>query len=99
MGLGYARYIITITTPGDYKICGRVQAPTYADNSFLVQMDDDPDVTWTIPVTDNWAWDEVNHWSGGTESNPEIDPVIFTLSADKKLKIIRRDVFEKIINK
>ncbi len=88
-GPGYARYIITITTPGDYKICGRVQAPTDADNSFLVHMDDDPDRTWTIALTDSWAWDEVNHWGSGTETDPEIDPVIFTLSAGEHVLMIK----------
>jgi PKD repeat protein len=88
-GLGYARYIITIATPGDYKICGRVQAPTNADNSFLVQMDNDPDRTWTIALTDSWAWDEVNHWGSGTETDPEIDPVIFALSAGEHVLMIK----------
>ncbi len=88
-GPGYARYIITITTPGDYKICGRVQAPTNADNSFLVRMDDDPDRTWTIALTDSWAWDEVNHWGSGTETDPEIDPVIYTLSAGEHILTIK----------
>ncbi len=88
-GPGYARYVITITTPGDYKICGRVQAPTSANNSFLVRMDDDPDRTWTIPVTAKWGWDEVNHWGSGTETDPEIDPVIFTLSAGEHVLTIK----------
>ena len=88
-GPGYARYIITITTPGDYKICGRVQAPTSANNSYLVRMDDDPERTWTIPVTEPWAWDEVNHWGSGTETDPEIDLVIITLSAGEHVLTIK----------
>jgi PKD repeat protein len=88
-GPGYARYILTITTPGDYKICGRVQAPTSENNSFLVRMDDDPDRTWTIPETAKWGWDAVNHWGSGNETDPEIDPAIFTLSAGEHVLTIK----------
>ncbi len=52
-------------------------------------MDDDPDRTWTLPVTDNWAWDEVNHWGSGTETDPETDPVIYTLSAGEHVLMIK----------
>ncbi|MEA1905720.1 MAG: LamG-like jellyroll fold domain-containing protein, partial [Euryarchaeota archaeon] len=88
-GPGYARHIITIPTQGDYKICGRVHAPTNADNSFLAHIDNGPDRTWTIPVTDSWTWDEINHWGNGTETDPEIDPVIYTLSAGEHVLMIK----------
>jgi len=88
-GPGYAKYIIIIPTTGEYKICGRIIAETSSDNSFFVQVDDNAERLWTMPVANNWIWDEVNHWGNGTESNPEIDPVVFNLSAGEHILIIK----------
>jgi parallel beta-helix repeat protein len=88
-GTGYAKYTIIIPTNGEYKIYGRIIAETNGDNSFFVQVDDNAERLWTMTVANNWIWDEVNHWGNGTESNPEIDPVVYNLSAGEHILIIK----------
>ncbi|HHF53439.1 MAG TPA: DUF5123 domain-containing protein, partial [candidate division WOR-3 bacterium] len=89
---GEAIYTIHIHSPGNYVIWGRIFANTISNNSFFVQMDDSPDYLWTITPSNSWQWDEVNHWGNGTETDPEIDPVIFTLSeGEHTLRIKQRE--------
>ena len=87
--LGHTKHTIFIPAQGTYKVCGRVHAPDTNSNSFFVRVDDGSDMTWAIPVTDSWAWGEVSHWGSGTETNPEIDPVIFSLSAGEHVVIVK----------
>jgi len=55
-------------------------------------MDSGSEYLWTIALSENWQWDALNHWGSGEEFNPEIDPVIFNLSAgDHILKIKQRE--------
>ena len=89
---GEATYNIHIDTPGNYIIWGSVISSTISNNSFFVQFDNNFEALWTIPLSNNWQWDAVNHWGSGEEFNPEIDPVIFNLSAgDHILKIKQRE--------
>ncbi|RJS77947.1 hypothetical protein CW711_05780 [Candidatus Bathyarchaeota archaeon] len=81
-GPGYAVYNFWIEEPGNYVIWGRVIADTGGNNSFWVQIDDGEMKRWAIALCSTWTWDQVNYWSGAdeTEFQPEIDPVVFTLS-------------------
>jgi len=89
---GEATYTINITSPGDYVIWGRKIAANGSDNSLFVQMDNGFEALWAIALSENWQWDAVNHWGSGEEFIPEIDPVIFTLSAgEHTLKIKQRE--------
>jgi len=78
---GEVTYTIHTDYDGDYVFWGRAIAATSSDNSFFVQMDSGSEYLWTIALSENWQWDAVNHWGSGEEFNPEIDPVIFNLSA------------------
>jgi len=75
-------YNFWIEESGDYVIWGRVIADTGGNNSFWVQIDEGEMKRWAIALCTTWTWDQVNYWSGaeGTEFQPEIDPVVFTLS-------------------
>ena len=89
---GEATYTIHINTSGDYVIWGTTLASTGGNNSFFVQLDESFEALWTINLSDNWQWDAVNHWGNGSEFNPEIDPVVFTLAAgDHTLRIKQRE--------
>ncbi|RLI72431.1 hypothetical protein DRO97_08900 [Archaeoglobales archaeon] len=96
-GKGIATYTINIDSAGNYVVWGRVLATTTLNNSFFVQFDDGDEYLWTIKISNNWTWDAVNHWGSGTEENPEIDPVIFNLTAGvHTLKIKQREDGTKI---
>jgi len=89
---GEATYTIHINTPGDYVIWGKTFSALSSDNSFFIQIDDDFEALWAIALSENWLWDAVNHWGSGEEFNPEIDPVVFTLSVGNHiLKIKQRE--------
>jgi PKD repeat protein len=89
---GEATYRITIDSPSDYIVWGSKIAATGGDNSFSVQIDDGTKYLWAISLSDNWQWDAVNHWGSGEEFNPEIDPLVFTLSAgEHTVRIIQRE--------
>ena len=89
---GEANYTISINSLDNYVIWGRKIVATDNDNSFFIQIEDGTRYLWTLPLSDNWQWDAVNHWGSGGEFDPEIDPVIFTLSAgEHTLRILQRE--------
>ena len=89
---GEATYTISIDSSGDYIIWGKKIAATDNDNSFFVQIDDGTSHLFTTALSDDWQWDAVNHWGSGEEFNPEIDPVVFPLSAgEHTLRILQRE--------
>ena len=90
---GIASYNIHVNTSGDYVVWGRVIASDEGNNSFFVQFDNDGfEALWTINLSSMWQWDAVNHWGNGGEFEPEIDPVVFNLSAgDHILEIKQRE--------
>ena len=55
---GIAEYSFNVSKSGTYYIWGRVLAPHAGANSFYVSTDNGNDVTWGIPITTNWDWDE-----------------------------------------
>jgi Zn-dependent metalloprotease len=74
---GRARYPFTAPLAGNYKVWGRVIAPTTADDSFYVRIDTGAWMTWNgIPLGASWHWDDVHN--GGTASTPA---TLFNLTA------------------
>ncbi|KAF5438169.1 Ig-like domain-containing protein [Candidatus Methanophagaceae archaeon] len=89
---GEATYTIHINTSGYYVLWGTTIAAKSEDNSFFVQMDEGSEALWAISLSGTWHWNAVNHWGTGTELNPEIDPVVFTLAAgEHTLRIKQRE--------
>ena len=72
-GTVMATYTIRISQPGVYFLWGRVEARDGNDNSFFVQMDDNPDNLWEVEIGDDWHWDRVN-------DRDIVDPVRFILT-------------------
>ncbi|HMI93330.1 MAG TPA: hypothetical protein VK509_18290 [Polyangiales bacterium] len=57
---GIAVYQFEITVPGEYRLWGRVQPPTLEEDSFWVQIDDQPWLQWNdISHETPWHWDDV----------------------------------------
>lgn len=83
---GQAIYNVTITNAGDYEIQALVYAPNLNANSFLVNIDgqpQNPTMIWDImPVTSGFE-ERLVCWRGsaGSENNDAIVPKIFSLSA------------------
>jgi hypothetical protein len=58
---GHLTVRFDIPAAGEYRVWGRVIAPTLADDSFWVRMDDGPWYNWNqIPLGDVWHWDDVH---------------------------------------
>jgi hypothetical protein len=55
---GYSEYSFDIPESGTYFIWGRILGPTEAMNSFYISTDNGGDVTWHVPVSTNWIWDQ-----------------------------------------
>src|SRR5690606_3598070 len=65
-------YNFTITEEGNYKIWGRVLAPSADDDSFWIRLNDSEWINWNgIPGVAEWQWDDVHDGSG--------EPVLFPL--------------------
>jgi Fibronectin type III domain len=84
-GGGTAIYNINITNAGYYEIEALVYAPSLNANSFLVNVDDQPQnptMIWDImPVTSGFEQRVVGWRGNGSENNDQIAPKIFYLSA------------------
>ena len=83
---GTATYNVTVTNAGNYEIQALVYAPNINANSFLVNVDgqpQNPNMIWDImPVTSGFE-QRLVCWRGatGSENNDSIVPVVFNLSA------------------
>ena len=83
---GTATYNVTITNAGDYEIQALVYAPNTSANSFLVNIDGQPQsptMVWDImPVTSGFE-QRIVSWRGatGSENKDAIVPCVFSLSA------------------
>jgi hypothetical protein len=57
-----------VTEASNYKVWGRVIAPSPDDDSYYVKVDDSPWITWnSIPSGSSWHWDDVHDQSQGNE--------------------------------
>ena len=55
---GYAEYSFHIPEAGTYYIWGRVKGTTTGYNSFYFSVDNGNHVTWNLPVSSKWGWDQ-----------------------------------------
>jgi hypothetical protein len=63
---GHATFPFVVTTAGDYKVWGRVVAPTGNDDSFWVRIDTQAFVQWNnIVKGTGWHWDVVHNTLAG----------------------------------
>jgi hypothetical protein len=59
---GVMTFSFTVPEAGRYRVLGRVIAPTSADDSFWVRMDNGPWIQWNgIPLGTNWHWAPVHN--------------------------------------
>jgi len=63
---GQVCHHFSITTAGNYRVWGRVIAPSTSDDSFWVKMDAGAAINWTLPVGAAWHWDMVHPNAGAT---------------------------------
>jgi hypothetical protein len=57
----YVEYTINVSTPGVYRFFGRVRVldtngNAYDDDSFILQVNDQPPVPFLFSATSNWTW-------------------------------------------
>lgn len=84
-----ASYQINITTPGNYKMWGRVIASTGTDDSFFIRVDNTTVYIWDVGRGGSWHWDDVSDRGIGT--------ITMNLSAGThKIEVIRREDGTKI---
>ncbi|MEI8139857.1 MAG: choice-of-anchor D domain-containing protein [bacterium] len=89
---GRAAYTFAIIFEGDYIIQGIVNASSEVANSFLVNIDAEPQyptMIWDIPVTMGFERRVVSWRGNGTFNNNQFVPKIFTLSQGIHQLIIR----------
>lgn len=84
---GIVEYDFTVNESGNYRVWGRVIAPSGNSDSFWVMMDDGSWIRWNeIQSSSNWVWDEVHDSDNGNQV------VNFFLSAGSHtLKIAYRE--------
>jgi hypothetical protein len=98
-GGGKAVYSFSVPTSGDYTVTALVSAPTTGENSFFVNIDDeptDPLMIWDVPVGNDMTAQIVS-WRGDGGVNPAtasgmnagFAPKVFRLSAGAHQLIIR----------
>lgn len=71
---GVAVYEFNLAESGNYRVWGRVLAPSGNQDSFFAAMDDGAFARWNVQQSSDWTWDRV-FTAGGA------DPQIFTLDA------------------
>jgi hypothetical protein len=79
---GETTYSVSITEPGDYILWGRTLSPDGNNDSFFMEVDTSGDKLWDLQDrSGSWVWDKGSDRGTGTDQSPEIDPVVFSLSA------------------
>jgi hypothetical protein len=92
---GRAEYPFIIPKAGSYILQAKVNAPGASANSFFVNIDaepQDPTMTWDVsPYTSVSGFEQrtVNWRGGGTDTNDQLVPIVFTLSQGSHKLIIR----------
>lgn len=90
---GYAEYSLNVSVPGAYVIWGRVLAPSNADNSFYISVDNSQEMVWHTKITSDglWAWDpiSVRQWDDPADNT---NPMMVHLTAGSHtLRIKQRE--------
>jgi hypothetical protein len=84
-GAGRVIYEFHVSQGGDYRIWGRVRAPSGTSDSFFAAVNDGPFERWNTQRGDTWTWDLVN-------SHNVADPRIYRLQAGRNtLTIMQRE--------
>ena len=89
---GRALYSFYITNAGDYIVAALVDAPTFGQRSFFVNVDSEPQddsMAWTIPITVGFESRIVSWQGAGSCSSPELVPKIFRLAQGAHELIVR----------
>ena len=94
---GHVTFSFNLPAAGNYKIWGRCRAPGGTSDSFFYSIDGEPDggnewdIFQAISVS-GWEWDEISRRGNGSGANPQVNPIIFNLSAgNHTLRIRTRD--------
>ena len=89
---GRAAYSFNVTQPGQYVLQAVVDAPAFGANSFLVDIDQEPNESLALcklPVTLGFE-NHIVSWQGeGTCAAPQWNPKVFTLAGGAHQLIIR----------
>ena len=64
---------------GDYRIWGRVLAPTRVDDSLFVAVDDSEFVRWNTERGEQWTWDLANAYQADDPVTYHLTPGMHTL--------------------
>lgn len=83
----FAEYCFTVPAGagGEYRLDATVLAPTNADDSFWVAVDDGPLALWDMAISASWVVDSVSNRNGA-------DPVVYPLAeGDHVLRVYQRE--------
>jgi hypothetical protein len=70
---GQARFDFYVSERGDYRIWARVLAPSAAEDSFFLAMNDGPIGLWSPRIDSRWNWQAVSVDAGAT-THYRLDP-------------------------
>ena len=79
-----------VTTTGNYSVWGRTIAPSGTEDSFIIQVDNEPEITWDVVNSFDWIWDTVSDRGSGTTTQPEFNPYFVNLTEGFHTVIIKR---------
>jgi hypothetical protein len=80
---GKATYKFYVPENGEYVIWGRAIARSGSEDSFIIVVDDNKEITWDVfqsQYQSSWSWDQVSSRGQGRTANPEADPYEVYLS-------------------
>lgn len=84
-GAGKATYSFNVEVAGNYIMWGRAITPDVNGDVFNIKIDNGQEYLWDVGQRaffgQPWFWDAVSHRGTGTATNPQINPVVFNLSA------------------
>lgn len=88
---GKASYKFIIPEEGKYLLKLLVKGESLSNNSFLVNIDNNPsspEMIWDFPVTTGFEERTVSHRGNGNDNENEFTPMVFALSAGEHTLII-----------
>jgi lysophospholipase L1-like esterase len=84
-GTGKATYSFNVEVAGNYIMWGRAITPDVNGDVFNIKMDTGQEFLWDVGQRAGfgqpWFWDQVSHRGTGSGASPQINPVVFNLSA------------------
>ena len=89
-----------VSSAGNYFIWGRSIAPSGTEDSFILQVDAQPDITWDIfqgGSSTEWKWDMASSRGSGSVGFPDFDPyVVYLDQGIHNITVKRRDPGTKL---